>query len=771
MRRALGLWAGVLLLAAAAPTPAAQTVIDFEALAAGTVVSDVMAAPGVGPVRVRGTNPRFPGQNAAVIFDSSRPTGGDPDLGSPNVEFGGPGVGAAGEEGKPCENRIALGKILIVEEHLNTLTGGRIPNPDDEALGGGMLEFDFSALGWVTIDDIRLIDIEEPDAVLRFLHADGTTTEVRVHTGDNGLADLSNRALWGSGPDCHIEYSDDRRPPFRAVLKLQVLFNGSGGIDNIAFRPTIKLEKYTNGFDADRPDGGDAPAIAPDGVVTWRYETTNLSDGPLRLIDLVDDRLGPVTSRVGGDADGDGSFDPGETWIYEVKGSARDIGNLPEGWRVRGRCGGRAGSWLYENRATVRAVDEAGNEVQASDPSHYCNPEKPPPPSIWIRKQSRGADRRTLAAGSDVTFEIEVRNPSSVALTNVVVTDEQAPGCGREIGTMAPGARETYTCVVASADLPKGEGGGQACVFENVARVRGEAAGVTSTLTDSDPSTVEFVEVAIKKKAEARGGEVTVTIWVENSGACELEKLEIVDPLAPDCDREIGPLAPGETEEIVCTARLINEACVEAWRGRGSVEACAEAEIEFTRDDEEDGLVEVPDFVGWPVDDAVGECERLGLVPEVAKRWAWAGGGKVIDQEPAAGGSVPGGSLIKLIVARGIFPGCLIWLLLLLLLLLLIVLVKRFLGGSKRLLLVANTNPNALELHKKTCHYAQLIDPENRIEITGGSELEREIYKEGRTPPASLVAEWQERGYDGCFHCLRELHKGTHGKAPTETIG
>ncbi len=774
MRRALGLWAGVLLLLAADSSQAARTIIDFESFEAGTVVSDVILVPGVGPVRVRGQNPRFPGDNAAVIFDSSRPTGNDPDLGSPNVDFElpsgvrGPGQGAAGRRGQPCQNSRPLGKILIVEEHLDTLTGGRIPNPDDEGQPGGMLEFDFSALGWVDVDDIRLIDVEEPDAELTFVHADGTSTRVLVRTGDNGVADLARMDPNLTGPGCHVEYPDGRGPPFRAVQLMRVFFNGSGGIDAIALRPGLKLEKYTNGFDADRPNDGEAPAIAPGGTVTWRYEATNLSGRPLRVTSLTDDRLGAISNRVGGDADGDGLLGPNETWIYEATGSAQRVSALPEGSRVRGRCGGRTPAWLYQNTATVRAVDEGGSELRASDPSHYCNPEEP---RIRIRKDRRGADRRTLAGGSDVTFEIEVTNSSGFELSNVVVSDEQAPGCGREIGTMAPGASETYTCVVAAAELPRGEGGGQVCVFENVARVRGEGGGLV--LTDYDSSTVEFVDVAIKKKAEASGAEVTVSIWVENTGACELDKLKIVDPLAPDCDREIGPLAPGATEEIVCTARLVNEACVEAWRGKGSVQACAEAEIEIGVDGEpvppKNG-VEVPDFMGWPVDDAVGECRRLGLEPEVSKRWAWAGGGKVIDQVPAAGQTLPSGSTVKLVVARGFFPGCLVWLLLLLLLLLFFVLVRRFLAGSSRLLLVANTNPNALELHKKDCHYAELIDPGHRVNITGSRSLENEIYRENRTPPPSLVAEWQRKGYDGCFHCLRELHRGTRGKAPTETI-
>src|SRR5690606_20145931 len=70
--------------------------IDFDthtpSLSAGDIISEVFSTDGTGPIKVEGINPRpAVATNAAMIFDTNNPTGGDPDLGTPNETFGGPG--------------------------------------------------------------------------------------------------------------------------------------------------------------------------------------------------------------------------------------------------------------------------------------------------------------------------------------------------------------------------------------------------------------------------------------------------------------------------------------------------------------------------------------------------------------------------------------------------------------------------------------------------------------------------------------------------------
>jgi cysteine-rich repeat protein len=197
--------------------------IDFEGFDEGDIVDQVFGDGGSGPIAVFGVNPGFPGDNAAMIYDSSCPpgsirqdcSGGDPDLGTPNETFGGPGRGAGGELGQPTENDTAQGNLLIVSEDLDS------SDPDDADVVGSMLVFDFSALGSVRVESIVLIDVEptEPNTVVRF--NDDPFTDVELpDTGDNGKIVFD----FGGGP-------------VGGVTKMTVMINGSGAIDSVIFEP------------------------------------------------------------------------------------------------------------------------------------------------------------------------------------------------------------------------------------------------------------------------------------------------------------------------------------------------------------------------------------------------------------------------------------------------------------------------------------------------------------------------------------------------------
>jgi len=68
-------------------------VIDFEDYNTGDIVSEIFIIDSFENVQVKGITMEFPNSNAAMIFDSSNPTGGDFDLGTPNEAYGGPGIG------------------------------------------------------------------------------------------------------------------------------------------------------------------------------------------------------------------------------------------------------------------------------------------------------------------------------------------------------------------------------------------------------------------------------------------------------------------------------------------------------------------------------------------------------------------------------------------------------------------------------------------------------------------------------------------------------
>lgn len=183
--------------------------IDFEtdgfgsALGLGTVIDDEWAIDGI-HVSVEGA-----GGRTAMIFDSSAPTGGDKDLGTPHVDFAGPGTGAGGASGQTGENNAALGNILIISED------GDSSDPDDNA-GGGTIVFKFDSPS--SIASIGFMDLEESLGTVETLNGLGETIDIHnfealgdnsVETmivGDHGVSELRIN-LPGSGAVTEITFS------------------------------------------------------------------------------------------------------------------------------------------------------------------------------------------------------------------------------------------------------------------------------------------------------------------------------------------------------------------------------------------------------------------------------------------------------------------------------------------------------------------------------------------------------------------------------------
>ena len=194
-------------------TPGQIECITFDngGLSGGNIPSTVITSAGNGPIGVYGYNPGFPGTNAAMIFNSSAPTGGDWDLGTPHTDFGGPGIGSGGASGSTYQNDLALNNLLVVSQDLDTT------DPND-LRGMGILEFDFLSLGPVIVHSLTIVDIEgkEGPPMVRFYDAGGSLFHtIALNTvGDNGVANIN----FG---------------PVAGVSKMTVHFGGSGAIDNL----------------------------------------------------------------------------------------------------------------------------------------------------------------------------------------------------------------------------------------------------------------------------------------------------------------------------------------------------------------------------------------------------------------------------------------------------------------------------------------------------------------------------------------------------------
>ncbi len=82
---------------------------------------------------------------------------------------------------------------------------------------------------------------------------------------------------------------------------------------------------------------------------------------------------------------------------------------------------------------------------------------------------------------------------------NVTVSDLLEPNCNKLIGTMTPGATDTYECT--TTNLTAG--------YTNIAKVTGERDGVM--VSDEDPSTVAIAGINIRKQAEGPDSRTFIT--------------------------------------------------------------------------------------------------------------------------------------------------------------------------------------------------------------------------------------------------------------------
>ena len=162
-------------------------------------------------------------------------------------------------------------------------------------------------------------------------------------------------------------------------------------------------------------------------------------------------------------------------------------------------------------------------------------------------------------------FTIEVRNTGNVALRNISISDPLAPGCDRTISSLGAGKRSTYSCGAPDVEAE----------FTNTATVRARD-GEGTRVSDSDTARVEVenpnIQIVISPPAQTllKGDTARFSIFVVNtSRTVSLTDVEVVDPLVPDCNRNIGNLPKGEERIYSCTVEnvakpLINQISVSA---------------------------------------------------------------------------------------------------------------------------------------------------------------------------------------------------------------
>ncbi|MCB0104862.1 MAG: hypothetical protein KDE53_03120, partial [Caldilineaceae bacterium] len=237
--------------------------------------------------------------------------------------------------------------------------------------------------------------------------------------------------------------------------------------------PNIDIIKYTNGFDANDPDGTDVPVIGAGQPVTWTYVITNTGSVTIPESDItITDNVVGVITAITDKGDGDALLAPGEVWQYQAVGTAIDLANPPADptlQLVSNVCT-RNGTvtpprTAYTNIGTVTIPTQT-----VTDPSSYCGPPVGgQAPSIDIIKLTNGqdaddpdgADVPPIAVGAPVTWHYIITNTGTVTIAeaditvtdNVIGTITTIIDKGDGDNVLSPGETWTYEAVGVAIDL------------------------------------------------------------------------------------------------------------------------------------------------------------------------------------------------------------------------------------------------------------------------------------------------------------------------------
>jgi uncharacterized repeat protein (TIGR01451 family) len=195
-----------------------------------------------------------------------------------------------------------------------------------------------------------------------------------------------------------------------------------------------------------------SPLALPDGPdsVTYTYTLRNIGTVPVTDITMVGDTCSPIV-LASGDTDVDTRLDVNETWIYDCS------------------------TTLTETHTNTVVATGWANGISATDiaSATVVVGEDVVPPLIHITKVPSPL---TLSAGGGmVTYTNKVTNPGTVALSNVLVTDDKCDsveyisGDTNDDSKLDTAETWTYTC---SDDLSE--------TTTNTVVATGEANGITA---------------------------------------------------------------------------------------------------------------------------------------------------------------------------------------------------------------------------------------------------------------------------------------------------
>ncbi|HUT21409.1 MAG TPA: hypothetical protein VM366_19830 [Anaerolineae bacterium] len=265
----------------------------------------------------------------------------------------------------------------------------------------------------------------------------------------------------------------------------------------------------------------------PGELITYTFTVTNCGDTLLQDVWVADDRVFGCAKQEVGD------LQPGESYSFE--GSY--VVPLD-------RCGDLINfAWAVGRSAHCFGVCDKDWWIVDVP----CAPGPTAAVEIIKRPQAQAVEY-----GAGATFAITVTNTGEVDLGPVVVDDPRALECSRSLESLPVGASTSYQCTAPNVTQP----------FTNVI-VATATTPSGETVSDEDEAQVLVAtpSIEIYKSPDLlpveRGGIVTFTVGLTNSGEVSLGLVTVRDPLAPECDRSLDVLEEGASIQYECVSPVV----------------------------------------------------------------------------------------------------------------------------------------------------------------------------------------------------------------------
>ena len=194
--------------------------MDGSPMPSGKVATTQWAALGI-TISARNNNSSHP--DSALVFNSAWPTGNDLDLGTPNIDFGGLGIGTGGGLGMPGQNAYGLANLLVIAEDLvDANLDGFVDSPSDDNTGGELI---LSLNTPRYVESVKVVDLDNGQGQVRVRQASGAVLLFAIpQLGNNAVTDVMLQT--------------------DSVVEVAVIFAGEGALAELKYCPDPDQNAY-----------------------------------------------------------------------------------------------------------------------------------------------------------------------------------------------------------------------------------------------------------------------------------------------------------------------------------------------------------------------------------------------------------------------------------------------------------------------------------------------------------------------------------------------